>query len=77
MSGVIPTKRAGSLGGDRNKYICSDCGLVIKKRVWNGGYAVDILICPVCTSKEKKPTEKLDIEELERRKTEIKKRCLK
>lgn len=83
-SNVVSTSRDGCLGAKSGEYVCLDCGVVLystntwikdscKCGVSNCPHK-PIRQCPICESKAKQPTAKLDIEELEKRKAEIKDR---
>ena len=77
MNKMVPTHKIGSLGGNFGEYICLKCGLIAKlvPRGWDWRiFGCDLLICPVCFTLEKKPTEKLSEEDLANKKQEIRNR---
>lgn len=81
MNKMVPAWRTGCLGtDDYGKYVCTDCGLIMHTKPRGKGYCITAeefskhFECPACASKEKKPTVAPDIEELEKRKAEIRER---
>lgn len=72
---MVPT---WTLDMEKGGYICNACLLKINHNPSpdkdKGIISLEDLICPVCSSKDKQPTPRLDVEEIERRKVEIRSR---
>lgn len=84
MTNSVIKKYNACLGADPHEYICLNCNLTIHTNaiqagIGKGVWYLDekILICPVCSSKEKIPTEKITVEELKEKKKIIKNRISK
>ena len=80
MSKVVPAWKSGCLSADYTKYVCTECGLLLKVNdVGKGAYCGfydHILLCPVCTANNQLPSDKLTTEQIENKKQEIKERLL-
>lgn len=70
----VARDRVGALGITSNKHTCLDCGLTIIDDSYNSPFREygRVVRCPICSSMDKKPSEKLSPEESTKLKKEIK-----